>query len=236
MSRKSNTRSVFIAAVFVGLAALLIIFGREQVSQFVSLISDQERVSSFARGYGYLTPLILAMLQFIQIIIAFLPGYAVAIAAGYIYGMPTGFLFNLGVTVLASQLAFWIARRYGRPVVFRLARSEIIERLDGAAKKYGFSFFLIGILLPVVPADMMNYLGGLSGISGRAFLGASIIGRIPSIFWMTWLGAYGSKLADLNLSTRTWVFSILGVVILYVLVTYFARRIASTMDYDNGKE
>lgn len=193
------------------------------LSRFMEVVSDQERVSSFVLSFGILTPVVLALLQVSQVLIAVLPGYAVIISGGYLYGLSRGFFFNLVIVILAGQVAFGIARYMGRPLVYRLASARIVEKMEGAANKYGFGFFLIGFLFPIFPADTMNYVGGLSGISGRTFLGASILGKFPSLLLMTWMGANGSNLAALKITSANQIFIGLALIALFPLFYYFSR-------------
>ena len=227
-SNKLNS-GVLYSLLLVGLAVLFVLYGRDLFAQFVDLVSDQERVIHFVQGYGLLAPLILAFLQIAQVIVAVIPGFAVSISAGFLFGLPVGILFNHLLTVLASQISYWIARKFGRPVVYKLAPAMIIERWEGAAKTYGFSFFLISFLFPIFPADSINYLGGLSGISGRSFLLASFLGRMPSQVFLSWLGANGASIASLNLSTSDWIFGTLGLVILYYVFVLIARRLTAAL-------
>ena len=108
-----------------------------------------------------LAPLVLAFLQVLQVIVAFIPGHVFVIAGGYIYGLPWGLLFNIFCVVSASQLGFLLARWAGRPIVHQLAASETIEKWETIAEQQGFMFFTIAFVLPVFPTDIMNFVAGV---------------------------------------------------------------------------
>jgi uncharacterized membrane protein YdjX (TVP38/TMEM64 family) len=219
------TRSHLITAGLVVLAGLVIWFLREPVLSYLTFVADKPAFSAYIKGFGVWGPLVLILLQVLQVLIAMLPGYAFFIGAGYIYGIPVGYPLNLFSTVLASQIAFGIARYFGRPVVYRLAPKDIIQRWDSRARKFGFMFFLTSFWLPIFPSDTMNYLAGLTAIPGRQFLLASLLGRAPAILVLTTMGAYGVELTTMGLPWTTWVLIAAGCITLYWGWQYIFNRI-----------
>lgn len=209
--------------VVVALLIALWIF-RDPILELLRFISHREDFVDYISGFGILGPIILASLHLLQVLVAMMPGDVFFFAAGYIYGLRDGYLFNVIVTAAASLVAFGIARRWGRPVVNRLASSVTIDRWDKAARRYGFVFFLISYLLPIFPADTMNYVAGLSLIPWQQFAAATVLGRAPSILLMTVLGAYGYDLASLGWSLQIWILIGLAAVGLYAGWIYFFNK------------
>ncbi|MCA9944852.1 MAG: TVP38/TMEM64 family protein [Anaerolineales bacterium] len=200
--------------------ALLTWLLRESLSQWLTVLSDQEFVSNYVQSFGALAPLVLAFLQVLQVIVAFIPGHVFVIAGGYIYGLPWGLVFNIVCVVSASQMGFLLARWAGRPIVHRLAPRETIEKWETIAEKQGFLFFTIAFVLPVFPTDIMNFVAGLSGISPRKFLAANFLGRFPSVLLLTLIGSHG-----LELSNLTWALLALLVTAVYVSGRFAIVRI-----------
>ena len=89
-----------------GTAVTLILTLRQPVWEMLSLVGDQEAVSTYLKGFGLLGPLVLAIVQLIQILVAVIPGHVFLIAAGYVYGFPFGLLLNVGYIVAASPFSF----------------------------------------------------------------------------------------------------------------------------------
>lgn len=202
------------------LLAALFWYMRQSLSQWLAILSDQEFVSSYVQSYGALAPLVLAFLQVLQVIVAFIPGHVFVIAGGYIYGLPWGLVFNIVCVVSASQLGFLLARWFGRPIVHRLAPAETIDKWEAIAEKQGFLFFTIAFVLPVFPTDIMNFVAGLTGISPRKFLAANFLGRLPSVTLLTLIGSHG-----LELSNTAWALLALAVTAVYVSGRFAIVRI-----------
>jgi uncharacterized membrane protein YdjX (TVP38/TMEM64 family) len=191
--------------LFTGLTATFWV-GRQPVHELWQLLSDQARVSAYLQGFGVWGPLVLALVQFLQVMIVIIPGHVFLIAAGYVYGFLPGFIMNLAYVVIASQLAFLLSRWAGRPLVERLIRQDILDRWYKIGQERGFAFFTIAFLLPVFPTDLMNFVAGLTGISATHFFAANVLGRLPSVIMLTLIGSHG-----LELSTLSWV--IMGVIV-----------------------
>jgi uncharacterized membrane protein YdjX (TVP38/TMEM64 family) len=203
------------------LAFLAIIWwGREPIADITAVLSNQEIISTYLKQYGALGPIVLAVAQLIQVLVAFIPGHVFLIAGGYVYGLLPGFLMNLTFVVTASQIAFMIARWTGRPFVNKIVSQTMVDKWEKIVEEKGMLFFTIAFVLPVFPTDVMNFVAGLSGISPRKFFIANLFGRMPGIMMLTLIGSHG-----LSLPKTVWI--ILGVVVtaVYLIGRRFISRI-----------
>ena len=191
-------------------------WARDPLTNLLALLSDQAAVSTTLQSYGLLGPIVLAVAQLLQVLIAVIPGHVFLIAAGYVYGFPLGFLLNITYVVIASQIGYTIARYAGRPFVNRLASPELVDKWETIAEEKGVLFFTIAFVLPVFPTDLMNFVAGLTGISPRKFFIANLLGRLPSAIMLTLIGSHG-----LQLSNTAWL-----ALALITAVIYLAGRIA----------
>ncbi|MCP4422547.1 MAG: TVP38/TMEM64 family protein [Chloroflexi bacterium] len=213
---QSSTRTSIVSKRWLllgGLIALAVLTWllRQSMAEWITILSDQAVVSNYVQSFGVLAPLVLAFLQVLQVIVAFIPGHVFVIAGGYIYGLPWGLLFNIVCVVSASQLGFLLARWAGRPIVHKLASQKTVQKWETIAEKQGFMFFTIAFVLPVFPTDVMNFVAGLTGISPRKFLAANFLGRLPSVTILTLIGSHG-----LELSNTHWALLALLVTAVYI--------------------
>lgn len=204
--KETERKKTWIALFFFAFLIIIIFwFTRQELAELLIFIADRDAFRVYIYGYGIWGPAVIGIFQVIQTIIALIPAHPVVMAAGYIYGIPLGFLINWIPITGAGMLAFWIGRWGGRPVVIRVAPAKIIDRWDGVAKEHGFAFFLSAFLLPVFPGDTMNYVAGISSISAKKFFFAKAIGISPAILLQTMVGAYGLEVASLNIPIWGWV-------------------------------
>lgn len=156
----------------------------------VRMIGDPQAIVAYLQKFDTYGLLVLALLVLAQVFVALIPGQALAIASGFLYGAPVTIAVFASTTILGSQLAFWLARRCGRPLIYKLASPSSVDYWDRLAGKAGPGFFLLTFLLPVFPSDMMCYVAGLGTISSKKFLAANFIGRSISTVTFTLLGAF----------------------------------------------
>jgi len=175
-----------IAAVLVALWLF-----REPISDILVIISDREKVTAYVQSFGALGPVILFSLLFAQVFVAVIPGHAVMMTGGYIYGFAIGVSITLFSTVIASQLAFLVARKYGRSLIDRLASPQVIERWDKFSANQGALFYFFSFVLPIFPSDLMCYVAGLGKISPARFFLANVLGRSLCAISITLIGAFG---------------------------------------------
>ena len=189
LTRKHILISLLFAAALLALWLL-----REPFSGFLAWVNDRQAITASIQQYGIWGQVGLFILLVLQVFVAVIPGHALILAGSYAYGFTTGLLITLASTVLSSQVAFTISRRYGRQVVYRLANPEVICRWDKLAAGQGALFFFFSFVLPIFPGDLMCYVAGLGNISPRRFFAANFMGRLVCAGFITLLGSNGLRM------------------------------------------
>jgi uncharacterized membrane protein YdjX (TVP38/TMEM64 family) len=205
--------------ITLAVIALVILWSlRTPLASILEWFSDREAVSQAIQNSGFWGPVILFLLFVLQTFIAFIPGQALMIASGYIYGFTGGLLITWISLVAGGQMAFWLARRYGQRFAEKWISNTILDRWHKSAAGQGIGFFAISLVLPLFPNDAMCYVAGLGRISAKRFLIANLLGRGMASFFTVLVGAYGSKIP-----VQVWVGA--GVLIaLGLLVWLLAKR------------
>lgn len=178
--------------------------------------SDREAVSQAIQSSSWWGPAILIFLFVLQTFLAFIPGQALMLASGYIYGFLGGFLITWLSLVAGGQAAFWLARRYGRGFAEKWISPAVLDRWDRSAAGQGIGFYAITLVLPLFPNDAMCYVAGLGRISARGFLIANLLGRGLASVITAAIGAYGSQIPA-QVWIGTGVLIVLGVLIWQVI-------------------
>lgn len=146
-----------------------------------------DRIINDVRDAGPVGFLILLGLQFLQIVVAFIPGEVVQVAAGMLYGPWIGGLFILIGCVLSSAFIFALVHKLGAPFVQSMVPTQYLEkfrRFEQTGKLNIIVFVLF--LIPGLPKDVFTYLVPLTDMRMRTFLLLSNIGRIPGIIVSTY--------------------------------------------------
>lgn len=173
---------------------------RDSIHGALVWFSNREAVIDTMQNAGIWGPAILGTLFVLQVFLAFIPGQALMVASGFLYGFWGGFLISWLSLVAGGEVAFILARRYGRTFAEKWISTSILERWDRAAKGQGIAFFAITLVMPLVPNDAMCYVAGLGRISRFRFSIANFLGRGIACMLTSALGAFGG-----NIPMQGWI-------------------------------
>jgi uncharacterized membrane protein YdjX (TVP38/TMEM64 family) len=182
-----------VVAALIGLG--LLIWFRQPLGDLLAIVSDREAVAVYLGQFGLLAPLLLSIILVLQVIVAAIPGHALMVGGGYVFGFGPAVLISLLATVLGSQVGFLLARWAGRPLIEKLAPVDVLDKWYDVSARKGLLFFMFAFMVPIFPADVLNYVAGLSSLSARRFFVANLVGRLPGVLLMTAIGAYGFQLS-----------------------------------------
>jgi uncharacterized membrane protein YdjX (TVP38/TMEM64 family) len=211
-----------IALGVVGLVVLIVV-GRQlggYVPQFAAWVDS----------LGFWGPLVF-VLGYAAATVAFIPGSLLTLAAGAIFGLAKGTVLVFVGATIGSGLAFLVARYVARSAIERrLEQTPRFAALDQAVAKEGLKIVFLLRLSPVFPYNLLNYALGLTRVSFRDYVVASI-GMIPATFLYVYYGkAIGSLAAvaggaEVQQGSGYWIVLALGLTAT-VVVTTFVTRIA----------
>jgi uncharacterized membrane protein YdjX (TVP38/TMEM64 family) len=194
-------------------------FTREPLLVIWKWFGDREAVTASMNQLGFWGPFVLAILFILQVFLAFIPGQALMVACGYLYGFWGGFLISWLSLVIGGEVAFLLARRHGRSFAEKWISPNVLARWNQNAQGQGITFYAISLVMPLVPNDAMCYVAGLDRITHRRFSTANLLGRGLACLITSWIGAFGSQAP-----AYVWIIVlILG--LLAMIVWQFARHL-----------
>ena len=131
--------------------------------------------------------LILLALQFLQIVVAFIPGEATQMAAGMLYGPWLGSLLIFIGCLLSSAFVFVVVHKLGAPFVRDMVSEKWMQKFDRFQEsgKLELTVFIL-FLIPAMPKDVLTYLVPLTEMRMRSFMVLSNVARIPGILISTY--------------------------------------------------
>lgn len=185
--------NLFFKFILFVLALLTLWILRDSISSLWIWISDRETITASMERAGLWAPVVLFILFVLQVFLAFIPGQALMVACGYLYGFWVGFLLSWLSLVAGGEVAFLWARRYGRAFAEKWISKEVLARWDKSADGQGVGFFTFSLVMPLIPNDAMCYVAGLGKISHRRFSLANLLGRGMACMITSWIGAFGMQ-------------------------------------------
>ena len=173
-------RQMLINAASVVLVAFVLSFAVVIVkAYFDGEFSSVEALQRYIGKYGAFGPAFLTIFQAVQVIIPVLPGFLGCAAGSVMFGPMVGFWCNYIGISLGSIIAFFLARRFGMPLLNDLfPKGKYRKWSIWASKSKSYTMFLfLAMLLPLCPYDFLCYLTGVSKMEAGKFIWIIILGK-----------------------------------------------------------
>jgi len=191
------------------------------------LSAIQASLTALFDGLGIGKPIAYLIVQVAQVLFAPIPGQAVGLLGGILFGFWPGLLLSMIGLTIGSAIAIGIGRLLGERIVRRLVSKSVLDKFDYLITEGGIWNFFMLFLLPALPDDAICFIAGLTRLRIWKLILACVIGRLPGIAVLLFFGSsIGGDMAVANV-----VFAI-GIVIAVVLwlysdeiEAYFARRV-----------
>lgn len=158
-----------------------------------------EQIRSALQSLGPSAPLFFIMIFSVGPTV-FFPSWVLTVAGGLAFGMLWGTVLSLVGATTGATIAFFVSRFLGRDFVGRILMGRY-KALDDRIAEHGFEVILFLRLIPLVPFDALDYIAGVSKISFRNYIPATVLGIIPgTIIYVN----FGNALTDM----RSWRFAV----------------------------
>ena len=182
----SRRRAVLLAAVLgtvvLAAAAGLYLWG--------SRISP-EAVRDALLQLGPLGPLVHILILGLVLTVPLVPATIFQVAGGWAFGPWLGFVYTMIGDALGAALGFWIARMWGDAVLRRWLSPASQYRVLSLAGRMSVRAVIVLRLLPGPAYTLVSLAAGLSPLSFRPYLLASLVGVAPWIVLLTLAGDVG---------------------------------------------
>jgi uncharacterized membrane protein YdjX (TVP38/TMEM64 family) len=211
----------------IALGVLLILISYVYWKRYLYFIRDPKNLKTFIMSYGRYSIVVLVLIQILQVIVFFIPGGFVQIAAGYIYGTFLGTVIVVTGTIIGSIVTFALARRMGRPFITKIVSEKDIsffkrllhtghdESKEHKRKNMSLIVIFFLYLIPGIPKDALGYICGITDIALYDFIIYSTVARLPAVIVSSYFGAgmyHGNKIMVIVISVIMSILFIVGVI------------------------
>jgi uncharacterized membrane protein YdjX (TVP38/TMEM64 family) len=182
-SRGKKAASILSIAAFILLLAVLTVFVG---GPLIRSLNDPAVFREWVVARGFWGRVLFVGMMILQVVVAFIPGEPLEIAAGYAFGAFWGTLLAWIGLVLGSTIVFLFVRKIGIKAVEVFFPREKINSLKYLKdeKTLGVTAFFL-FLIPGTPKDLLTYFAGLTKIRLLPWIVLTSIARIPSIVTST---------------------------------------------------
>lgn len=179
----SKRRAAVILSVVSALTCILSVVGYLLIKV---KFGDTNVLKEWVGEHPVLGTFVMLAVCCVQVVVAFIPGELVEVAAGYVFGTWWGTVICLLGALAGSVIAILLTRRFGRKLVESLYPKEKLNALpvlNDPSKRNAMTAILF--LIPGTPKDFLTYIIGLTDMSIPLYILLTAFCRLPSIIMST---------------------------------------------------
>lgn len=210
-------RSLVVIAVIMGLIILVRALG---------LVQNFEALRDWIESGGIWAPLVFIGCYIVATVAA-VPGVALSVAAGALFGSVLGVMVVITGATLGASAAFLISRYFARAVVEEwLSKSDKFRRLDELTEKHGAIMVALTRLVPLFPFNLLNYGFGLTRVPFWTYFFWSALCMLPAtVLYVVGADALTRGITEGEISGGLIFVLVSAAAILVFLVRYARRRL-----------
>ena len=176
-----TTLVIFAIAVFLLLSYYILVW-----TGLWEKLNSVDKLRRFILSLGLWGRIAFVFFQFLQVTFIPLPSPILIIAGSLIYGPFQSGLLSLAGILLGSALAFFLGRVFGKKLVSFMVGEESQKKWSKSLSSCKYSFVIM-MLLPCFPDDILCLVAGLTDMSWTFFMTTQFIARPIGIFSVSYL-------------------------------------------------
>jgi uncharacterized membrane protein YdjX (TVP38/TMEM64 family) len=186
-------------------------------------------------GLGSWGPLVFVLIYIIAVVLA-LPGSAITIAGGALFGSVWGVILVSIASTIGASIAFLISRYLARDFIVRkFSQNEKFKKLDHLTKEHGAIIVAITRLVPLFPFNFLNYGFGLTGVRFWTYVFWSWLCMLPgTVLYVVGTDAIISGLAEGRIPWALVIVILIAVIVLAFLVRLARKKLSGGKEVNPG--
>ncbi|RSK23993.1 TVP38/TMEM64 family protein [Hymenobacter metallilatus] len=155
---------------------------------------EQPRIAAWMQQFGYWGPVVLVVAMVVQMFLFVVNVVLLILVAILAYGPWWGSLLALVGVVTASSVGYALGRMLGESFVRRLLGRKTEKKVLDVVDRYGVWAIIIARLSPALSDDAISFVAGLARMGYWKFMAATVVGVVPLIALLAYLGEDSERL------------------------------------------
>jgi phospholipase D1/2 len=207
-----------IAALVLVVAALAAAWRYTPLSGYLT----HDRIAGWARGARETkwTPIAI-MLAYTPAAFVMFPRPLITVFAAIAFGPWLGFTYGMTGILLSAIAAYYVGRALSPETVKRFAGDKI-EAVTDVLRRHGVLAVFGMRIVPIAPHAVESVVAGTMRIKAWQFIVGTFLGMFPGVLTTTVFGGEIASALEDPSKINYWMLG--GVLLLFVVMTYFVRR------------
>lgn len=162
---------------------------------------------------GFFGIFVLFFVQILQVVIAIIPGEAIEILAGILYGTLLGFVICEIGMIVGTMMIYYFVKKIGQNKIEKVMQDDKFKKykiLNDTNSLEMMTFIMF--FIPGTPKDLLTYFMPFTKIEAKKFFAIVSIARAPSIISSTYAGSSISEGAWINMSITFIIIMVTGII------------------------
>lgn len=148
-------------------------------------LNSVSKFRNFILSLGFWGRSVFVLFQFLQVTLIPIPSPILIIAGSIIYGWAQATILSLAGILMGSAFAFFLGKVFGKKLVRFMVGKEEEKKWSKFLSNCKFSFVIM-MLLPMFPDDILCLVAGLTDMSWTFFMVTQFITRPIGIFTVSY--------------------------------------------------
>lgn len=206
---------IFVLLAVIAAAAILYYIGKQ--NGWYTVFESKESVQEYVASFGAWAPLAFFVLQFFQVIVSPIPGSITTLAGGVMFGFFYGFLLSMAAVFLGSLAAFLLGKKFGRPLVERLAGKDVVDKYMNTVSSRQRILLILMFLFPFFPDDILCLIAGLTALRLPSFALIVLVTRPWGLLFSALIGS-----GFISMPMWGWIIIVVVGLVAFILATKYA--------------
>lgn len=207
------------AAAFLAVLAYCIMYH----TGLLQRINSFSELKAFINSAGKWGIAVFFMLTLLQVVILPVPAALTVLLGVAIYGSTVSFIVSTAATVAGSLICFILGRVFGYRLVAWIVGAEKAQKYTALINEKGKIPFIIMLLFPFFPDDMLCMAAGLTKMTYRFFTLTVLFTRPVMLAFYSYFGM-GDIIPFKGWGIPVWIAIAAVTVILLYLANYIIKR------------
>ncbi len=201
--------------VTISMALILLAYIILDQTGVFDTLNNMELIKNFILSTGMWGRLVFVLVQIAQVVFLPLPAILINLTGVALYGPAQGFFLSLIGTLIGSVIAFTVGKVFGKKLVSWIVGKEDADKYRKMFDKKGRFIFILMLVFPIFPDDMLCMVAGITTMSYGYFTLAVLLSRPWGLAATCFFGS------GQIIPFRGWGLAVWAVILILLALTFF---------------